>query len=133
MITYKKCITGLLFSASLLATTAANANVQSYATGCAAKKQNIENQIGYAKAHGNQRRVNGLETALREVERNCTTASLQRERADKLQQKERKVAERTRELTLARETGDEDKIMKKMKKLAEAKTELAEARASLLK
>ena len=40
--------------------------------GCEIKKQNIEEQIKYAKQHGNQYRVNGLEQALNNVNRYCT-------------------------------------------------------------
>jgi competence protein ComGC len=129
MFSTQKFIPALLLIAPLFAT-ATHAAAQ---TGCAAKKQEIERQIDYAKAHGNQHRVNGLETALSEVNRNCTESSLRKDREDKIQEKERKVAERTEELKEARETGNQEKIGKKSKKLEEAKAELAEARAALNK
>lgn len=129
MFSGKKFIPALLLIAPLFAT-ASHAAAQ---TGCAAKKQEIERQISYAKAHNNQHRVNGLETALSEVNRNCTDSSLRRDREDKIQEKERKVAKRTEELKEARETGNPEKIGKKSKKLEEAKAELAEARAALNK
>ncbi|MDR2989825.1 MAG: DUF1090 domain-containing protein, partial [Providencia alcalifaciens] len=41
--------------------------------GCEIKKQKIETQLKYAKAHGNTYRVNGLERALENVNRYCTS------------------------------------------------------------
>jgi hypothetical protein len=98
--------------------------------GCAAKRENIERQISYAKAHGNTPRVAGLETALMQTERYCSDSQLQKERADKVREKEQKVTRRTRDLIDAQETGRQDKISRQMKKLEEAKEELAEARAA---
>jgi Protein of unknown function (DUF1090). len=86
MFSTQKFIPALLLIAPLFAT-ATHAAAQ---TGCAAKKQEIERQIDYAKAHGNQHRVNGLETALSEVNRNCTESSLRKDREDKIQGKRAK-------------------------------------------
>lgn len=48
--------------------------------GCAAKAQNIQQQIDYATQHGNTHRVDGLKKALSEVQTHCTEAGLQAER-----------------------------------------------------
>lgn len=110
---------------------AASAAAQSELTGCAAKQYDIEKQIDYARTHGNQHRIAGLETALAEVKASCTESGLLAERQEKVREKERKVAERMAELKQAQETGSHDKIMKKEKKLAEAKEELVAAQRAL--
>lgn len=110
---------------------AASAAEQSELTGCAAKQYDIEKQIDYARTHGNQHRIAGLETALAEVKASCTESGLLAERQEKVREKERKVAERMAELKQAQETGSHDKIMKKQKKLAEAQEELGAAQHAL--
>ena len=101
--------------------------------GCNAKKRNLEQQIRYAKAYGNSRRAEGLESALREVNRHCSDASLLQNRQDKVHDKELKVARREIELNYANEIGIPDKIPQKKVKLEEAKKELSEAKAALSK
>ncbi|HEI8868028.1 DUF1090 domain-containing protein [Serratia sp. AKBS12] len=100
-------------------------------TGCAAKRAEIEYQIGYAKAHNNVHQVAGLQAALDETVRNCTDDGLLRQRQAKVAEKQSKVAEREHELQNARETGSQKKIKQKEKKLASAKEELAEAQQAL--
>lgn len=99
------------------------------ANGCDIKAKEIQQQIDYAKQHGNTQRVAGLETALKEVKSNCTEAGLQAEHQQKVAQKQQKVAERQQELKQAQETGDAKKIAKKQKKLDEAQTELKQLQA----
>lgn len=96
---------------------------------CDIKAQEIQQQIDYAKQHGNIRRVAGLETALREVNSNCTVEGLKAEQQEKIKEKQYKVAERKQELKEAQETGNADKITKKQKKLTEAQAELEQAQA----
>ncbi len=62
--------------------------------GCAAKAQNIQQQIDYATQHGNTHRVDGLKKALSEVQTHCTEAGLQAERQKNIAEKQRKVDER---------------------------------------
>ena len=100
-------------------------------TGCAAKRAEIEYQIGYAKAHNNTHQVAGLQAALDETVRNCTESGLLSQRQAKVAEKQSKVAEREHELQNARETGSQKKIRQKEKKLASAKEELAEAKEAL--
>ncbi|HIE5387248.1 TPA: DUF1090 domain-containing protein [Enterobacter cancerogenus] len=102
-------------------------------SGCAAKKQNVQQQIDQAKKYGNTHRVAGLEKAYSEIEENCTDASLEKAREEKVSEKEQKVAEREQELREAKASGRSDKIAKKEKKLEEARDELKEARADLNK
>lgn len=103
----------------------------SFATegGCAAKAQDIQQQIDYATQHGNHNRIAGLKKALSEVQANCTEAGLQAQRQKKIDEKQTKVTERRQELKEAHQTGNLDKIAKKQKKLAEAQAELKQAQA----
>ncbi|HHR6131654.1 TPA: DUF1090 domain-containing protein [Providencia alcalifaciens] len=95
--------------------------------GCEIKKQKIETQLKYAKAHGNTYRVNGLERALENVNRYCTSDSLYRDSQQKIAEKQEKVAEREAELQESIQKGDPEKIAKHKRKVAEAKAELKEA------
>ncbi|WP_346826301.1 DUF1090 domain-containing protein [Serratia inhibens] len=97
--------------------------------GCAAKAQNIQQQIDYATQHGNHNRITGLKKALSEVQANCTEAGLQADRQKKIEEKRSKVAERQQELKEAQQTGNLDKVAKKQKKLTEAQAELEQAQA----
>lgn len=103
------------------------------ATGCEAKRQSIEQQIDYARAHNNDHRVAGLQKALSEVKENCTDEGLRAERKADIREKEQKVEERRRELAEAKADGRTDKISKKQRKLEEAQAELEEAKSMLNK
>ncbi|MBB1200978.1 DUF1090 domain-containing protein [Enterobacteriaceae bacterium 89] len=127
-----KAIMSIVIGSSLFFNVS-QADTQHRLKGCAAKKQNIERQLSYAKAHNNEYRVRGLEKALSETEYHCSDASLERSRAEKVSDKQRKVSKREAELREAKETGNAEKIAKKMKKVDEAKTELAEAQAATLR
>ncbi|MFL4556750.1 DUF1090 domain-containing protein [Yersinia kristensenii] len=96
---------------------------------CDTKAKEIQQQIDYAKQHGNTRRAAGLETALKEVKNNCTVESLKAERQKKIKEKQHKVAERKQELKEAQQKGDAGKIANKQKKLTEAQAELKQAQA----
>lgn len=125
--------TPLLASLLLLAPTFSTLAAPQTTTGCAAKRQNIEQQIEYARAHGNAHRVEGLNIALSELNANCTDEGLRVERESDVRKKERKVAEARQELLEAQADGRQDKIDKRQRKLAEDQAELAEARAALHK
>lgn len=106
-------------------------HAETKSTGCEGKRQKIEQQIDYARAHGNAHRVAGLQKALSEVNANCTNAGLRAERESDIRKKERKVEERRQELAEARADGRENKILNKQKKLKDALDELTEARGML--
>lgn len=101
------------------------------ATGCEAKRLNIEQQIDYARTYGNSHRVSGLEKALSELNANCTDEGLRAERESDVRKKERKVEKRRQELAEAQADGRQDKISKKQQRLEEAQDELNEARTML--
>lgn len=102
-------------------------------TGCAAKEQDIKQQIEQAHKHNNQHRVDGLQKALREVREHCTDESLHRERLSDVHEKEHEVKQRLRDLDEAKKSGNPQKIEKRNKKLKEARQELADAKAELSK
>lgn len=108
-------------------------SMQSYAApvGCAAKKQEVENQITYAREHNNTHRIAGLQKALRELEAHCDDPQLLKQRQLKITEKENKVAERQAELKRAHETGDLKKMAQKQKKLDRAREELQDAQNML--
>lgn len=105
---------------------ASNAYANTSVNGCEIKKQNIQRQIEYAKAHGNQYRLQGLERALQNVERYCTPEKVVENTRLELREKQLDVKERELELQEAQLKGDADKIAKRENKLAEAKIELKE-------
>lgn len=83
--------------------------------GCEYKRQQVERQIDYARAHNNTHRVAGLQEALREINVNCTDNSLLEKKKNRVAEKQRKVTERLQELEQARET-DEHKKLRRNKK-----------------
>lgn len=96
-------------------------------TGCAAKQQHVQAQIGIAKANGNQNQVDGLSTALQEIQNNCTENGLRKEREGKVLDAKREVSKRQSDLDKAMKKGDSEKINKRKDKLAEARKELQDA------
>ncbi|GLZ85139.1 hypothetical protein Pres01_11900 [Metapseudomonas resinovorans] len=100
-------------------------------TGCAAKRQAIEQRIEVAKAQGNAAQQAGLEKALAEVKANCTEAGLRQEREAKVAGYEAEVRQREADLREAQAKGDSEKIAKRQAKLEEARAELSAAQKAL--
>lgn len=106
-------------------------SVLSAQNGCDIKKSKIQEQLSYAKAHGNTHRVQGLERALQNVNTYCTPNSLRDDARDEVSDRTKEVAERKADLQKAIDKGDISKITKRERKLAEAEAELKEAQAEL--
>ena len=121
----KTILAGLLILAPALSVQAA--------TGCEAKRLDIEQQIDYARVNDNNHRIAGLEKALSELNAHCTDEGLRAERESRVKDKELKVEERRKELAEAQTDGRADKIAKKQRKLEEAQAELDEARSMINK
>ncbi|EBQ8205271.1 DUF1090 domain-containing protein [Salmonella enterica subsp. houtenae] len=102
-----------------------------FSTDCTAKKQEIENQISYAREHSNNHQIAGLQKALRETEEHCTETQLLKQHQLKIAEKEKKVTERQAELERAIETGNPRQMTQKKKKLDRAHEELQDARNML--
>lgn len=94
------------------------------ATGCEAKRNDIQKEIEYAREYGRSQRLAGLEKALHELDSHCTDAGLRAEREYKVREKIEKVEERRKDLTEAQAEGRTDKIEKRQRKLEEAQEEL---------
>jgi len=122
-----------LISLSILfsALTVTSVQAANPATGCAAKKQDIQQELAMAREHGNAARIAGLEKALRETSENCTDSGLLKARQDKIAEKQLKVQEREQDLHEAQAKGRSDKIEKQQRKLDEAREELKEAQDAL--
>ncbi|MBC3997065.1 DUF1090 domain-containing protein [Morganella morganii] len=116
----------LALGALLVSTSALSAQ-----NGCDIKKSKIQEQLSYAKAHGNTHRVQGLERALQNVNTYCTPNSLRDDARDEVSDRTKEVAERKADLQKAIDKGDISKIAKRERKLAEAEAELKEAQAEL--
>ncbi|EOZ4993556.1 DUF1090 domain-containing protein [Morganella morganii] len=116
----------LALGALLVSTSALSAQ-----NGCDIKKSKIQEQLSYAKAHGNTHRVQGLERALQNVNTYCTPNSLRDDARDEVSDRTKEVAERKADLQKAIDKGDISKIAQRERKLAEAEAELKEAQAEL--
>lgn len=103
----KITLSALTLVPALLFTTAAFAAPQTES--CVTKQQEIQKQIGEARAHNNQNRIDGLEKALRENKAHCTDAGLKAENQKRVDEKREKVAEREQELKEALAKGDHEK------------------------
>ena len=96
--------------------------------GCDAKRQSIEREITYAKAHGNAKSVDGLEAALAQMNANCTDAVLRSDAQRKVVAAQKKLAERERDLQEAKANGKSaKKIADRQRKVDEAHVELENA------
>ncbi|MDR5774681.1 MULTISPECIES: DUF1090 domain-containing protein [unclassified Caballeronia] len=97
-------------------------------TSCDSKRASIEEEITYARAHGNASRIDGLETALGKLNANCTEASLRNESQRKVASAQKKLAEREHDLQKAKTEGKSaKKIAERQRKVDEAHAELARA------
>lgn len=115
----------LAFKALLLVSIASPLYCAAQSKGCDAKRSSIEQEIAYARAHGNANRVDGLETALARLNANCTDASLRSESQRKVAAAQKKLAEREHDLQKAKDEG------KSAKKIAERQHKVDEAHAEL--
>lgn len=118
-------------AALALGTLLVSTSALSAQNGCDIKKSKIQEQLSYAKAHGNTHRVQGLERALQNVNTYCTPNSLRDDARDEVSDRTKEVAERKADLQKAIDKGDISKITKRERKLAEAEAELKEAQAEL--
>lgn len=128
-----KRLTTLLFLSSVSALSVAAATDKSNASDpCLQKRADILQQIDQAKQRGNDKRVAGLNKALREQEANCSPESIHNARVKDVEEARDKVDERERELQEAKSDGkDAGKIAKREAKLKEAQDELQRAQKAM--
>lgn len=105
---------------------------------CAAKRVKIENQIVQAKAHNNAKRVAGLETALSQLNANCTKTGLMGSAQDRINKLEQKISEKRDDITKieadrqqANAKGDVNKVAKYDKKILDKKSDITVLEAEL--
>ena len=123
--------TSVLFAAlgvALLSFPGMGSASDDFVGGCKLKKPAIVTKMEYARKHGNQEQLRGLEEALSQVRRWCSDGSLRAKAELKVLEKQDKVQERQADLDKAVAEGKgEKKRAKLQRKLSEAKEELAEA------
>lgn len=98
---------------------------------CQYRAAEIQNQIDYARQHGNVHRVNGLERALANVQLNCRDADLLRDVQEDIREQEEDIQERTAEIAQKRSEGKQDKVQKLEKKLERDRAKLEELQEEL--
>lgn len=113
-----------IFAAITFSLMASHVYADNAVNGCEIKKQNIQEQIDYAKANNNPHRVQGLERALQNVEQYCTPEKVVENTRIEILEKQREVEERELELREAQFKDNMNKITKLENKRDEAKKEL---------
>lgn len=120
----------LIFTLSLASTfTISSSAIYAATLDCAAKKVEIENQIGYAKKYNNADQVAGLESALANITQNCSDTGLLEKKAQQVADKQREVLKRENDLAEAKRSGNNKKIAKQQQKLQKAIEALNKAKA----
>lgn len=118
------------FVATVLSVLATSAFSAADSESCQQKQDRISQQIQYAQAHNNTAQLRGLETALDHAKSNCSDASLEKRRQNKIAQAEAKVRTREADLQKAKDKGDRSsKIASRQHKLDEAREELRRVEA----
>ncbi|MFH6969689.1 DUF1090 family protein [Flavobacterium sp. YO64] len=98
--------------------------------GCERKLCELNIKLAAAKKAGNQNQIKGVQDAISQTKKNCTTKTVNNDLDKKVKEKQQKVNERTADLNEAiKDKESKEKIDKKRKKLNEAKAELNKALA----
>ena len=98
--------------------------------GCERKLCELNIKLDAAKKAGNKNQIKGIEDAISQTKKNCTTKTVNKDLDQKVKEKQQKVNERTADLNKAiKENENKEKIDKKRAKLNEAKAELNKALA----
>ena len=96
--------------------------------GCERKLCELNIKLAAAKKAGNQNQIKGVQDAISQTKKNCTTKTVNNDLDKKVKEKQQKVNERTADLNEAiKGKESKEKIDKKRKKLDEAKAELNKA------
>ncbi|PXY43961.1 DUF1090 family protein [Flavobacterium hydrophilum] len=98
---------------------------------CERKLCELSTKLAAAKKAGNKNQIKGVEDAIIQTKKNCTTKTVNTDLDKKVKDKQQKVKERTADLNEAiKDKESKEKIDKKRKKLNEAKAELNKALAA---
>lgn len=96
--------------------------------GCERKLCELNTKLAVAKKAGNQHQIKGIQDAIAQTKKNCSTTTVNKDLDKKVKEKQEEVKERIAELNKAiKEQDSKEKIDKKRKKLNEAKAELNQA------
>jgi hypothetical protein len=99
--------------------------------GCERKLCELNTKLVAAKKAGNQNQIKGVEEAISQTKKNCTTKTVSNDLEKKVKEKQKEVKERTDDLNkVIKNQEGKEKIDKKKKKLKEAKAELNKAVAA---
>jgi predicted RNase H-like nuclease (RuvC/YqgF family) len=99
--------------------------------GCERKLCELNIKLTAAKKAGNQNQIKGVEDAISQTKKNCTTKTVNNDLDKKVKEKQQKVNERTADLNEAiKDKESKEKIAKKRKKLDEAIADLNKALAA---
>lgn len=109
----------LAFAMCMIFTSAALAET------CQEKVKSIQTEIDHAKKHNNTKRLDGLETALKKTQSNCTDQKLADHKKNKIRDRQADVDKAQQKLDAAiAEKRSPKKIEKMQRKLEEQKQEL---------
>jgi hypothetical protein len=96
--------------------------------GCERKLCELNVKLTAAKKAGNKSQIKGVEDAISQTKKNCTTKTVNSDLDKKVKEKQQKVSEKTADLNKAiKDNESKEKIDKKRKKLDEAKADLNKA------
>ncbi len=98
---------------------------------CQYRAAEIQNQINYARQHGNVHRERGLERALANVQMHCRDADLLRDVQEDIREQEEDIQERLDEIAEKRAEGRQDKVEKLEKKLERDRAKLEQLQDEL--
>ena len=122
-----KIATVLLFAFSSIACAQTNCATLK---GCEKKLCELNIKLTAAKKAGNKSQIKGVEEAISQTKKNCTTKTINNDLDKKIKEKQQKVNERNADLNEAiKDKESKEKIDKKRKKLNEAKADLNKAMA----
>lgn len=123
-----KILSVLFFSISSMAFAQTNCKELK---GCERKLCELNTKLASAKKSANQKQIKGIEDAISQTRKNCTTKTIHNDLDKKVKEKELKAKERTADLNKAiKDQEGQEKIAKKRNKLEEAKAELNKAVAA---
>lgn len=93
--------------------------------GCERKLCELNTKLVAAKKAGNKNQIKGVQDAISQTKKNCTTKTVNSNFDKKVKEKQQKVNEKAADLNEAiNKNESEEKISKKRKKLTEAQDEL---------
>lgn len=115
----------------LILSVCASMTASAASTHCQQKFANIEKQIDYAKKNGNYHRVKGLEKALMNAKRNCSTASLIDDKEKDVAKQQEKINKTLEKIQEGKQDGKVDKVHKLEEKLQHEREKLDELQRDL--